>query len=68
MATSLQGAEEDSILRTLAELDRWKRRQTALREELARVQRQVQYYEALVREMKREAKPARFADLLRGLR
>ena len=68
MESRLAQPEEESILTTLAELDRWKRRQENLREELARVNRQVAYYEALAREMKREAKPARFSDLLRGIR
>ena len=69
---------ETAILRTLSELDRWKRRRDELRAELGffsrdrtlraeleKVERQVTYYEALTRDMKREVKPAGIADLLR---
>lgn len=59
--------EDESILTALAELDRWRARQESLREELARVNRQVAYYEALVRDMKREARPSRLKDLLRAM-
>lgn len=72
---------ETAILRTLSELDRWKkrrdelrtqrgflrRRDPTLRAELDKVERQVAYYEALARDMKREVKPAGLADLLRTL-
>jgi hypothetical protein len=71
---------ETAILRTLAELDRWKRRRDQieselgwtrrnpdLRAELAKVERQVSYYEALARDMKREVRPAGLGDLLRTL-
>jgi hypothetical protein len=70
---------DTAILRTLSELDRWKRRRDELRAEigflrrwtpaaraeLEKVERQVSYYEALTRDMKREVKPAGIADLLR---
>jgi hypothetical protein len=70
---------DTAILRTLSELDRWKRRRDELRAEtgflrrwtpaaraeLEKVKRQVSYYEALTRDMKREVKPAGIADLLR---
>ena len=70
---------ETAILRTLSELDRWTRRRDELRAELGflgrwrrsaraeleKVERQVSYYEALTRDMKREVKPAGIADLLR---
>ena len=56
---------EKAILRTLSELDRWKQRESELRAELAKVTRQVAYYEALAHDMKRETRPARFKDLLR---
>lgn len=70
---------DTAILRTLSELDRWKRRRDELRAELGflrrwtpaaraeleKVERQVSYYEALTRDMKREVKPAGIADLLR---
>lgn len=65
--TTTVAHEDETILTALAELDRWRRRQEALREELARVNRQVAYYEALVRDMKREARPARLKDLLRAM-
>ena len=67
---------ETAILRTLTELDRWRRRRDQLlaesgrrdadhRAELAKVERQVSYYEALTRDMKREVRPAGLGDLLR---
>lgn len=55
-----------AILRTLHELDRWKRREEEVRAELEKVQRQVAYYEALAQDMKREVRPARAGDLLRA--
>ena len=55
-----------AILRTLDELDRWKRRELELRAELVKVERQVAYYEALAHDMKRETRPARVGDLLRA--
>jgi hypothetical protein len=58
---------ERAILEALDELDRWRDREVALQEELRKVQRQVQYYEALVRDMKRETRPARLEDLLRAI-
>lgn len=72
---------ETAILRTLSELDRWRRRRDELlaqrglfrrrdptfRAELEKVERQVAYYQALTRDMKREVKPAGVADLLRTL-
>ena len=72
---------DTAILRTLTELDRWKRRRdelraergffgrrdAATRAELEKVERQVSYYEALTRDMKREVKPAGLHDLLRAL-
>ena len=58
---------ESAILRTLGELDRWKRRRADLRAELEKVERQVAYYEALAHDMKREVKPARTGDLLKSL-
>lgn len=57
---------ERAILEALDELERWRARELALAEELRKAQRQVQYYEALVRDMKRDTKPARFEDLLRA--
>lgn len=57
---------EDAILQTLQELDRWRERERALHDELRKVQRQVAYYEALARNMKRDVRPARLEDLLRS--
>lgn len=57
---------ERAIVEALDELDRWRARQTALTEELRKVERQVQYYEALVKDMKRDVKPPRFGELLRA--
>lgn len=59
---------ERAILEALEELDRWRERAKLLREELRRVQRQVAYYEALLRDMKRAVRPPRLEDLLRSLR
>lgn len=72
---------ETAILRALTELDRWQRRREQiraemgffgrrdpeLRAELTKVERQVSYYEALTRDMKREVRPAGIGDLLRTL-
>lgn len=58
---------DESILATLSELDRWKERAYELREEMEKVERQVAYYESLLREMKQEVRPARMADLLQAL-
>lgn len=57
---------EKAILRTLDELDRWRRRELELRSELEKAQRQVAYYEALTQDMKKEVRPARVSDLLRA--
>jgi hypothetical protein len=57
---------EKAILRTLDELDRWRRRATELRAELEKAQRQVQSSEALTKDMKREVRPTRVSDLLRA--
>lgn len=60
---------EQAILRTLSELDRWKRKRNDLRAagegaELEAAERQVAYYEALSRDMKREVQPVRTRDFL----
>ena len=61
---------DTAILRTLHELDRWRRRRTELvagsasEDEIAKVDRQVAYYQALAEDMKREVRPARTRDLL----
>lgn len=57
---------DKAILRTLGELDRWRRREEELRAELEKAQRQVHYYEALAQDMKREVRPARVSDLFRA--
>lgn len=57
---------EKAILRALSELERWQRREAELKLELEKAQRQVAYYEALAKDMKREVRPARVADLLRA--
>lgn len=63
----MEPVQEQAILATLTELDRWKRRQDELRSELEKVNRQVAYYEALVRDMKREVRPPRLSDLLKSM-
>ena len=61
---------DTAILRTLHELDRWRQRRTELvagsasEDEIAKVDRQVAYYQALAEDMKREVRPARTRDLL----
>ena len=57
---------ERAILDALDELDRWRERERMLADELKKTQRQVAYYEALVKDMKRDVRPARFEDLLRA--
>lgn len=57
----------EAILTTLSELDKWRRRRQELKEELEKVDRQVSYYESLAREMKRDVKPPRVADMLKAL-
>jgi hypothetical protein len=59
---------EKAILLTLAELDRWKKREAELRAELEKVERQVAYYESLAQDMKKEVRPARVSDLFRRRR
>lgn len=56
---------EKAVLRTLTELDRWKRRQQDLLQELEKVERQVAYYEALTSDMKKEIRPVRTVDFFR---
>jgi hypothetical protein len=58
---------EGAILEAMAELDRWRERARTLGPEHPNVQRQIAYYEALLREMKRDVRPPRFEDLLRAL-
>lgn len=61
---------DTAILRTLHELDRWRHRRAELvaasapEDELAKVDRQLAYYQALAEDMKREVRPARTRDLL----
>lgn len=56
---------EKAVLRTLSELDRWKRRREDLRAELEKVERQITYYEALSSDMKKEIRPARTVDFFK---
>ncbi|MCA1812728.1 MAG: hypothetical protein LC624_02110 [Halobacteriales archaeon] len=57
---------EQAILEALRELDRWQEREVQLGEELRKAQSQVAYYQALVRDMKRDVRPPRLEDLLRA--
>ncbi|HVL47058.1 MAG TPA: hypothetical protein VM889_00705 [Candidatus Thermoplasmatota archaeon] len=57
-----------AILTTMGELERWRKRRASLADELTKASRQVAYYEALVKDMKREVQPSRLADFLRKLR
>jgi len=57
---------ERAIVEALQELDRWQEREAQLAEELRKAQAQVAYYEALVRDMKRDVRPSRLEDLLRA--
>jgi hypothetical protein len=58
---------EEAIVRTLEELDKWRRRRDELEEELSRADQQVQYYESLAQDMKRQVRPPRVTDMLRAL-
>jgi Tfp pilus assembly protein PilO len=58
---------ERAILEALEELERWQERERQLHDELRRAQAQAAYYQALVRDMKRDVQPARLGDLLRSL-
>lgn len=68
MARSRLGTpmRERAVVEALAELDRWRERERALGEELRKAERQVAYYEALLKDMKQDLKPPRFAELLRS--
>lgn len=58
---------EDAILEALQELERWQARLQSLEQETHKAERQVAYYQALVRDMKRDVQPARLDDLLRAI-
>lgn len=58
---------ERAIVEALRELDRWRERERQLAEELRKAQAQLAYYEALVRDMKRDVSPPRLGELLRSL-
>lgn len=57
---------ERAVVEALAELDRWRERERVLQDELEKAERQVAYYEALLKDMKRDLKPPRFAEMLRA--
>lgn len=61
------GTPEQAILAAISELEKWRSRRDELRGDLAKVNRQVAYYESLTREMKREVRPPRVVDLLKAL-
>ena len=54
----------DATLEALRELERWKRRKKKLENEIKNVNRQVAYYETIVREMKEKISPENFRKLL----
>jgi hypothetical protein len=58
---------ETAILETMGELERWRRRQNDLEAELQKAGRQVAYYEALLKDMKRDVQPPRLVDLFRAI-
>ena len=66
--------QESTILRALSELDRWTKRREELRgrkdarDEIAAVERQVAYYQALTEDMKRSTRPAGARDFFSLLR
>lgn len=72
-ARSRDVMRDAAILRTLTERDRWVRRRAELRaasapaDELAKVERQVSYYNALAEDMKKHVRPATTRDLLQSL-
>jgi hypothetical protein len=54
----------DATLEALRELEKWKRRKEELENEIKNVNRQVAYYETIVREMKEKISPENFRKLL----
>ena len=56
--------QDQALLRTLTELDRWMKRQDELRLELGQADRHVAYYYAPARDVKKETLPARLSDRL----
>lgn len=61
--------QQDAILEALAERDRWQRRLDAAEGEAEREKalRQVAYYESLVKDMKKEVRPAGLLDFFRSM-
>ena len=54
----------DATLEALRELEKWKRRKEELENEIKNVNRQVAYYETIVKEMKEKISPENFRKLL----
>jgi predicted nucleic acid-binding Zn-ribbon protein len=59
--------EISSILETLRELEKWKKRRELLEKELKEVERQISYYESVITDMKSKIAPEKLTDLFRDL-
>lgn len=61
--------QQDAILEALAERDRWQRRLDAAEggAEREKALRQLEYYESLVKDMKKEVRPVRLMDFFRSM-
>lgn len=61
--------QQEAILAALTERDRWERRAKGAPRVIEREKalRQVAYYEALVKDMKKEVRPVRLRDFFRAM-
>jgi len=59
--------EISSILETLRELEKWRKRKELLEKELKEVERQISYYEGVITDMKSKISPEKLTDLFRDL-
>jgi len=59
--------EISSILETLRELEKWKKRRELLEKELKEAERQISYYEGVITDMKSKIAPEKLTDLFRDL-
>jgi hypothetical protein len=57
----------ESILETMRELDKWKKRREMLERELKATDKQIAYYEGMIAEMKSKISPDKLTDILERL-
>jgi predicted RNase H-like nuclease (RuvC/YqgF family) len=57
----------ESILETMRELDKWKKRREMLERELKATDKQIAYYESMIAEMKSKISPDKLTDILERL-